>query len=81
MTRLIHFLSVTVEMVSDKELGLSSIEILSPNLDKPEPKGFLPRVTRIFTNSFFFVLIRETCPELYRRVVEVKGSWQIESTL
>jgi len=32
------------------------------------PKGFLPRITRIFTNFSFFVLIRETCPEPGRRV-------------
>ena len=30
MVRLIHFPSVTVEIVSDTEFGLSSIEILSP---------------------------------------------------
>jgi len=31
MPRLTQFLSVTVEMVSGKEFGLSSIEILSPH--------------------------------------------------
>ena len=32
---------------------------IHPNLDKLDPKGFLPRITRIFTNLPFFVLIRD----------------------